>query len=195
MVYSVELIQTAKFNIVQIQNSSQDIKPPGYTLEIKRNDQQLIVSGEIEIGITQALELILKENPDLSTVILESIGGQIYEGRGLSRLFTKHQIDTYSYQECSSACATAFIGGKTRHLGQSAKLGFHQYKQDTTKFPKAVPFHNLIEEQNHDLKIFKSQSIHQQFLDKVFLQTSDGIWYPTHSELLEAGVIHSVIIN
>jgi len=74
------------------------------------------------------VEVLIKENPQLSFVILESPGGQIYEGRGLSRLFTKHQLDTYSYKECSSACATAYIGGKQRYPGSNDEIGFHQYE-------------------------------------------------------------------
>lgn len=195
MIYSIELIQTANFNKQQIQNKIQEIEQINYTLEIQNNGQRLVIKGDIEIGITQAVESLIKKNPKLSSVLLESLGGQIYEGRGLSLLFSKKMLDTIVLLECSSACATAFIGGNVRYLGAKAKIGFHQYKQDMGKFPKAVPYHDLKAEQQRDLTLFKSRNISEEFLEKVFDKSANSIWFPNTEELLKAGVVHKMVIS
>ena len=150
----------------------------------------MYIDGIIDYGITDAVRKIIEANPKLSTIILESKGGQVYEGRGLSKLITKHGLDTYTYKECSSACATVFIGGKNRYLGGSGRLGFHQYKIENPAFWYLLPLYDIESEHEKDLVLFKLQGVKQTFLKKVFDLTSDKMWFPSHTELLDAAVIH-----
>ena len=193
LVYSIESIQ----NVVSseyTQRLGETINvEPSYTLSIQRGGQQLLLSGLLDIGITQAVKNIVDKNKSITAINLESVGGQIYEGRALSNFITEKAFTTLVDGECSSACATAFIGGKQRIIVGNGKIGFHQYRLDTKKHPKAVPFHNLKKEQERDLKLFKRQGIKEDFLRQVFNQTSDGIWFPSHQILLESGVVHKVL--
>ena len=113
---SVDVIQLATFKKKQ-QELAEDYKQfkldrnSNYKLTLRNNFTQLVITGELDIGITKAVSGILKQRPFISTVALNSIGGHIYEGRGLSKLFTRQSLDTYVYRECSSACTTAFSGG------------------------------------------------------------------------------------
>lgn len=152
-----------------------------------------MISGEFDIGITKEVIRVLKHNPQISSIALNSIGGQIYEGRGLSKLFTRQSLDTYVYKECSSACATAFSGGLKRYIGSNGKIGFHQYKLDSTKHKKTVGFHDANAEQDRDLELFKSRGITGDFLEKIFNESSNSMWFPSHQELKDAKVIESVI--
>lgn len=164
-----------------------------YQLTLRNNKTQLVISGEFDIGITKAVSNILRTNPQISSIALNSIGGHIYEGRGLSKLFTRQSLDTYVYKECSSACTTAFSGGVKRYIGTSAKLGFHQYKQDLNVHKKSVGYHDAAAEQERDLELFKSRKIKLSFLDKIFNEGADSMWFPSHDELLQANVIHGTL--
>jgi len=191
LVYALGSIQVILyFNKAKTNSAESDTKQPEYNLKLEEQGQQLYISGIFDFGITDAVRNVIQANPKLSTIILESKGGQVYEGRGLSKLITKHGLDTYSYKECSSACATAFIGGKNRYLGESGKIGFHRYKMENSAFWYLLPLYDIKSEHEKDLELFKSQGVKQVFLKKVFEQTTDKMWFPSHAELLEASVIH-----
>lgn len=191
-VYALEVVQGAIFYKSQLEFYSQLDAQPDYQIEMNR-DQQLSIRGGLDFGITKAARSILLANPQINAVVLQSRGGQIYEGRGLAKLFTEFGLDTYVYEECSSACATAFIGGKRRYLGTEARLGFHQYSLEKTEHSKILPFYDLGAEQQRDLALFKSHGVDQAFLDRMFDQPSSQIWFPDHTTLYEAQIVHYVI--
>lgn len=196
--YSISLIQSATYNKKQIELAADYIEfkqqqDKNYKLSLRNNTTQLVISGEIEIGITKAVSSILKKNPQISSIALNSIGGHIYEGRGLSKLFTRQSLNTYVYKQCSSACTTAFSGGKKRYIGTMGKLGFHQYKLDLHVHKRSVGFHDASAEQKRDLELFKSRGIQKKFLDKIFNESSTSMWFPSHAELITSRVIDGVI--
>ena len=191
-VYALEVVQGAIFYKSQLEFYSQLDAQPDYQIEMNR-DQQLSIRGGLDFGITKAARSILLANPQINAVVLQSRGGQIYEGRGLAKLFTEFGLDTYVYEECSSACATAFIGGKRRYLGTQARLGFHQYSLEKTEHSKILPFYDLGAEQQRDLALFKSHGVNQAFLDRMFDQPSNQIWFPDPTTLHEAQIVHFVI--
>ena len=191
-VYALEVVQGAIFYKSQLEFYSQLDAQPDYQIEMNR-DQQLSIRGGLDFGITKAARSILLANPQINAVVLRSRGGQIYEGRGLAKLFTEFGLDTYVYEECSSACATAFIGGKRRYLGTEARLGFHQYSLEKTEHSKILPFYDLGAEQQRDIALFKSHGVDQAFLDRMFDQPSNQIWFPDPTTLYEAQIVHYVI--
>lgn len=145
----------------------------------------LHIRGPFEVGITNAVTHWLAEHSHITGIILDSSGGQIYEGRGLARLIKKHNLATYSLERCASSCATAFIAGVTRTLGDNAKLGFHQYKHYAT-----LPVIDITQEHAKDLAIFRQQGVAAEFLQKIFAQPPERMWWPETEELLRSGVIH-----
>jgi hypothetical protein len=193
MIYSVEVLQSAIF---YKQQADLKAKPKGradYRLVLESGGLRLHISGDLDVGITNAARSLLEKNPQISSVVLESPGGQIYEGRGLSKLFTEYQLDTYTYQECSSACVTAFVGGPQRYLGAEAKLGFHQYKIESSPYQLLFALYDTQAEQKRDLALFKARKISPVFLNKIFDKPGNQIWFPAHSELLEARVVHFIL--
>ncbi len=193
LVYSLELIQVAFFYKKQVEHYAQPTAEKSYQLAVSEDQRQLTIKGGLDVGITQATRSIIKEYPHIRSVELHSQGGQIYEGRGLAKVFLEYGLDTIVYGACSSACATAFIGGKNRHLGTEGKLGFHQYKIDISQHRRWVPFHRTDEEQQRDLALFQSRGVKAAFLDKMFDQPAATIWFPDHATLNEAGIIHAVV--
>jgi len=193
LVYSLEVFQGSLYYISQVESYTRPGAKVAYQLKPSKDQQRLSIRGDLDVGITTAVRTMIEANPQIRSVVLQSRGGQIYEGRGLAKLFTEHGIDTYVYEECSSACTTAFIGGKRRYIGPQGKLGFHQYRVKTTVTSQYVNFYNLHAEQQRDLELFKARGIEQAFLNKVFDQPANRIWFPDHSTLYRAQVVHEII--
>ncbi len=193
LVYCLEVIQGTLYYIDQVESYSRPGDKVAYELKVSEDQQHLIIRGDLDIGITTAVRSTIQAHPQIRSVVLQSRGGQIYEGRGLAKLFTEHGIDTYVYEECSSACTTAFIGGKQRYIGTQGKLGFHQYRVETTEASQFVQFYNIRAEQQRDLALFESRGVAPAFLNRVFDQPASRIWFPDHSTLRDAQIVHNVI--
>lgn len=158
-----------------------------YSLNLIQHDTLIHLRGQLDIGIVAAVAELLAKHPQVSGIILDSGGGQIYQGRGLARLIRENKLTTYSLNKCASACTTAFIAGTTRTLSDQAKLGFHQYKNETV-----LPLIDIEAEQNKDRAWFRAQGISPAFLRKMFDRPPDKMWWPEVDELLNAGVVHKI---
>ncbi len=158
---------------------------PLYSLDLIKQNKLIHLRGPFEIGITNSVEDLIDQHPEITGIILDSEGGQIYEGRGLARLIRENRLQTFSLEKCLSACTTAFIAGTTRSLGTKARLGFHQYKTYSL-----IPSINVRSEQAKDMAIFVKQGVSPEFLEKVFTHPPEEIWLPDIDELLSAGVVH-----
>ena len=174
------------FTVVE---SSVDEK--SYLLTLEDNNRTIRLSGSIDFGITRDLAGLLEHHTDVERIVLDSRGGPVSEGRGLAVLVRGKELHTYSLKGCSSACTIAFVGGKKRLLGPEAKLGFHRYRLDSKN---VFPFLDLDDEFKKDLAFYASQNIDTAFLDKVYEIRHSDMWFPSHEELLQAGVIHGVVI-
>ena len=76
-------------------------------------------------------------------------------------------------------------------MAANARLGFHQYSLELQTTFQPV---DLVEEQEQDLKLLRNKQISNHFLQQVFKQPSQSIWFPTFEVLLESGVISSPIV-
>lgn len=160
---------------------------PLYSLDLIEGGSLIHLRGPFEIGITNKVEELIDRHPEISGIILDSEGGQIYEGRGLARVIREHGLRTFSLVHCLSSCTTAFIAGTKRTLGTNARLGFHQYKTYSI-----IPSINVANEQAKDMAIFVKQGVSPQFLEKIFNQPPEGMWWPEIDELLDAGVVQHI---
>lgn len=158
---------------------------PGYRLELLRGGTLIHLRGPLEIGITARLEDMLGNRVGVTGIILDSDGGQIYEGRGLARLISEYGLRTYSLEKCYSSCTTAFVAGTERALGADARLGFHQYRTHSV-----IPSINVLDEQRRDMQIFLAQGVSRAFLEEAFSHSPDSMWRPSVERLQAAGVIH-----
>lgn len=186
-----------QFQTLTIEKNFSDLQshalPAKYSIQWHQDKKQILLSGELDFGVTNAVRQFLKIHHNAEQIVLESEGGQIYEGRGLAVLFQKYKLDTYSFSYCLSSCTTAFIGGTKRYLGEDAKLGFHQYAIGSKKLQTFQPFYNLENEQNKDLEIYRSKNVSDDFLTQVFKKPNNEIWYPDLETLLEAGVVTAIV--
>jgi len=149
----------------------------------------LLIEGTLELGITRRLAAALANDTGIREVILSSKGGNIYEARGLARLFRDNGISTGVVDECSSACTTAFIGGVTRRLKSGARLGFHQYRIEAAydvlgADPKG--------EEAKDKSLFLQAGVNPGFVSRMHSAAPGSMWYPDAGELSVAGVITAI---
>lgn len=158
-----------------------------YDLTVEGNVLRL--TGSIELGSTRRVSELLENTPGITLVILESDGGNIYEGRGLARLFAARKLATRVETRCSSACTIAFSGGVHRSISQTGRLGFHQYKVDADY---DIVVTNPLKEQERDLQRFRDAGFSEAFLERVFASRPQEMWFPAPGELLAAGVVHEV---
>lgn len=161
-----------------------------YKIEITDDGLNIHLKGTLGFGISNDVNDLLIKHPKVKGIILDSIGGWIYEGRKLSQLILKNKLNTYSVKGCYSACGTAFISGKKRYLSEGANLAFHQYSSSLKHAKSSM---DMNKEQKKDLKIYQNQKIKQSFIDKLFLAKHDDLWYPTINEMLNANVIHATV--
>jgi len=165
-------------------------KHAGYRVSLVNDNALIHLKGSLGFGVSKEVSRVLSNNPNIKGIILDSIGGWIYEGRELSKIILINNLDTYTIKGCYSACVTAFISGNKRFLAKGANIGFHQYNM---VYEGLVPYFDMSYEQEKDLNIYKRQGVSQWFLDKMFKVKHDDLWYPTIDEMLDASVIHQVI--
>ena len=163
-----------------------------YSLSLLKKSTLIYLKGTLDFGITGEMEELLAGNSNIEAIILSSTGGIISEGRGLFRLIDQYKLNTFVYDECSSACALAFIAGNKRYIATSARLGFHQYNLQLQNTYQHI---NVEEAQQHDLELLRKKQVSSQFLEQIFKQPSHSIWFPTVDELVEFGVVNAVIEN
>ena len=161
-----------------------------YSIKLEKNNTLIHLQGGLGFGVSEEVAQLLKKYPKVEGIILDSIGGRIYEGRELADLISTYDLDTYSLKGCYSAATTAFIAGNNRFLGTGANLAFHQYTLGSDYIDTFV---DIEEEQVKDLLIFQRQGIKSEFLDKLFNVPHEELWYPTVDEMLDAGVIHGIV--
>ncbi len=161
-----------------------------YTIKLEKNDTLIHLQGGLGFGVSDEVAKLLKKYPEVKGIILDSIGGRIYEGRKLAKLISAYGLDTYSLKGCYSAATIAFIAGEKRFLGMEANLAFHQYKMD---YEGLDAFANTEEEQAKDLLLFRQQGVKSEFIERLFETSHDDLWYPTVDEMLDAGVIHGIV--
>jgi len=165
---------------------------PEYRLSADMQKKEYSIEGILDFGITRDFRLLLEQHPEGTRVILGSLGGSVFEGRGLAALIQEHRLDTHVSDECSSACTLAFIGGQARTLGGSAKLGFHQYAMDYANLHQVTPFHDPKKEQERDAMFMLERGISKEFIDRIFDRTHQDIWYPDQASLIRFGVVHAI---
>lgn len=161
-----------------------------YRLEPVAQGSVMRLSGTFELGITDDVRDHLERHPATRTVVLDSPGGNIFEARGLARLFRDDGLDTLVTDRCSSACTIAFIGGRQRSLARDARLGFHRYRIDANypalgSDPEAA--------QRRDRELYTEAGVSAGFVERMFDADANGLWMPSPQALRRAGVVTRIV--
>lgn len=154
---------------------------------LQNNDRStLIASGEIGNTSTLELQKIISENNEISTLVLNSKGGNVFEARGIARLIREHQLDTYVTEFCYSACTLAFVSGLNRTATVNAIFGFHAYKLDALGNNYQI---DVKSEQAKDALMYIKNGVDQSFVDRIFSTAHTDIWKPDREVLLDSGFL------
>lgn len=69
--------------------------------------------------------VILRANPEVDTLVLNSGGGGVWAGEEMARIVIDYELNTVVDGECSSTCVLIFLGGSARTMTRGSKIGFH----------------------------------------------------------------------
>ncbi len=163
-----------------------------YSLTLDEKGETIVFKGLVELGSSKRFAAMMRETTGVKRLILQSDGGNIYEARGIARLVKAHRLTTVVHNDCSSACTTIFIAGERRLISKTSRLGFHQYRLDAN-YP--IPNVDPEKEQQKERQFYQSQSVKNEFLDRIFTAGAENIWYPSTSELVDGGVVHALIAD
>lgn len=163
-----------------------------YEVSLSDDGRTLTIIGKIELGVTRSLQALLAQQTSIETVVLGSDGGNIYEGRGLARVFAEHALNVHVTDTCASACTIAFVGGHKRSADETAKFGFHQYRVDASYTVIAT---DVEKEQARDRQLLREAGLAEDFVSTVFSRPAESMWWPSLAELLEVGYLHEVTLH
>lgn len=156
---------------------------PDTVLEIRADGRSILLSGGINDGSADRLDMALQKAPSVVTVVLSSNGGWIREGTMLADVIRKRGLNTYVEGICESACTIAFLAGKDRAAAPSAKIGFHASRGVGSGERKPAPG------DTEQLRaIYRQAGLPASFVARAIETPHDRMWHPTQDELLSAGV-------
>jgi len=143
------------------------------------------LKGPLSAGVADQFEQMIANSPGTRTVLLEAGGGRIFEALRMAEIIMAKGLDTRVERHCESACTLLLLAGKDRSAHQFAEIGFHQ-----------PDFPGISEAQRKDFiasnrSDYVNAGVQPVFLDRVMSTPPTGMWYPTHAELVDAGVLTS----
>jgi len=144
------------------------------------------LQGVISRPQVSELDKLIAAHPDTKLIDLNSIGGRLNSAFALEDLIERNGLDTIVTNECSSACAIAFMGGKRRFISWSAKMGFH-----APQFFVDVNRDAAVQLQRNAVK----RGISPAFAQKAFPEEADELWYPSPSEMKDAHFVTDIVAS
>lgn len=179
------MVSTAPGGMAMLQEAATDqdfIGKQGHSVDI--DEQTLRITGHLSWGALDKVQNALAENPQITTVILNSPGGHITVGTRLYDLFQARGLNTVADGLCGSACTLAFIGGNERILNKGAKLGFHS---------TGANGQNLVDVGNQKLiATFRQFGAGEAFIEKLIATSPEDVWYPDRKQLLQSRIVTEI---
>ncbi|MCL1629459.1 hypothetical protein M3N55_12030 [Roseibaca sp. V10] len=162
----------------------------------------------IEYGDARDLRQILRDNPEITTLELDSDGGVRLAALEMTVAVTDFGLNTVVTERCESACTLVFLAGETRTLTRGARLGFHsgswapdsmkefyEDMRESSGWLDEFAFASWAYEEglrafNKSLEFLVSRGVDVQFITRAAYVNFSDIWYPTRDELVKFGIIH-----
>ena len=155
----------------------------------------ILAKGLVEDGDTERLDAFLSLQPQRSrtAIYLDGPGGSLYEGMRLGRYFSRNRIQTIveGGQDCASACALAFLGGRDangqiwRSSSDNSRLGFHAFTSEDS-MPKNEDETQLIVADV--LSYSRDVEAPLQLMIINFSTPSNSIYWLSHLEICGLGI-------
>jgi hypothetical protein len=92
-----------------------------------RGIELIIIDGKILKGDGDKFVNLLNKYPKTKAIVLNSIGGLVYEGMYIADTVRDRGLNTFVLNEnvCFSICAPIFFSGKNKFIQEHAYLGVH----------------------------------------------------------------------
>ena len=163
--------------------------------------------SEIDYDDHEELLRLLKANPDLTTLELNSHGGRVYGGYRMADIVIDYELKTVVDGVCSSSCVYIFLGGQSREMTGGSRLGFHhrtwdagdiqgyydRWREDegwTTLFDFASWLFVDTQQENYDeMQYYVERGVSASFAIETMKVREDGMWYPRRAQLRDANVL------
>lgn len=159
------------------------VGPYASRVSLATGGRAILVEGGLGFGVTDRVAALLAANPGVRRVELNSGGGALSEARKLRELIIGNRLDTYTRTGCSSACFSAFIGGRQRILERGARMGLHLPRN--WDLGSTAPFSAAFLE---ELVYLRDIGLPGWFLVR-WTNSGRKFWYPTEFQLRAAGVV------
>ena len=162
---------------------------------------------EINWDDAEYIKELLLNNPKVTRIQLNSLGGLIEAAVFMSDIIIDFELNTHEVGECSSACTLIFLAGNKRTIERGSWLGFHQgswdkdsieshYEYNKEKYGWNDAFdHSSWIYKDTQKEIFRGmeylieRGVEPLFAIKTMKADSKDMWYPRRKELETAGVI------
>jgi hypothetical protein len=146
--------------------------------------KEIAIRGSLVAGTAQRFEEALDRLSAAEAVVLTSNGGRLFEAERIADAIRQRGLDTRVERLCESACTFILLAGRERHASRLARIGFHQpdfpgYSNDERQA--------AIAQQRLDYR--RAGVTDVAFIDQAMSAAPDAMWYPSHDELVEAGVL------
>ncbi len=110
-------------NLLESQKETNEEVVDEFTLTIDGSD--LVFEGEIVKKLYDDMKKLLKNNPEINRVVMNSTGGLEETAFHIADLMIDFELDTHALN-CESSCTLLFISGNKRTLQRGYKVGFHR---------------------------------------------------------------------
>ncbi|MEO0344065.1 MAG: hypothetical protein AAF198_11575 [Pseudomonadota bacterium] len=163
--------------------------------------------SEISSADVKDLRDLLRVNPEVSRIELNSGGGSYFGGLRMGRLIQDFELDTHVVDICSSSCFYILLGGTKRTMARGARIGLHHTSWSASSLAEYfadekdeagwdTPFDMTSDiyvetqlELYNEMKYVVSRGVDPLFALESLKVRRDGLWYPTRKELLDADVL------
>ena len=163
--------------------------------------------AEIRPQDVDDLRAILRDNSAITTLVLNSNGGQVWAADKMSDIVIDFGLDTHVDGDCDSSCVTVFLAGDKRTMARGSRLGFHQYfwsagsvesyydrhrdsRNWETPFDFASWMYNDIQSEVHErLSYMVARGVDPGFAIQTLRRPDGDMWRPYRSVLRAAGVL------
>lgn len=146
------------------------------TVRLRADGKAVLVDGPMRWSVVTQLDNLLRTHPEIRLVRVSGPGGRVSTGLELFDMIRARGLETLVTGDCSSACTDAFLAGKRRWLGPSARLGFHQ---------GGIAGSTDAAIDNAAARVYRAAGLAPDFIQRV-LTGGFGLWVPTQEELLAA---------
>lgn len=100
---------------------------PAYgSYEVTVNRDQVVLVGSLGSGAADSVEGVLGEHPMVSTLVIDSNGGYVYEGQKLANLVSRRGLSVHARNNCVSSCVLVLAAGKVRSAAAGTGIGLHR---------------------------------------------------------------------